>query len=247
MAILIGSLLISMIPSLLIYFWFSRMYKGDKDHTKTCRKLFGKGVLCVFGVLGLDLIFSILWNKTGLSGKYEIIDNLFRCFIINAFVEELVKLLNARSVIKKRMDSVSWLSMTMYTSIVAIGFGLAEDVVYAFSTSPGQILIRGITAGHVAYALITGYFLGKGYKYGEKKYKVIGTVLPWLLHGLYNFGLSENTALGEDLAAVFGILSVLIAVGGAIFIIVMLLKIKKWKDDPVYTEPFPLSQKGEKA
>ncbi|MBR2780275.1 MAG: PrsW family intramembrane metalloprotease [Eubacteriaceae bacterium] len=244
MIVLFGCLIVSMIPSLLIYFWFAHMYKGDTEHTKTCRKLFWKGVLCVLGIFALDLVLSLLWSMTGLSGKSELIDVLFKCFILNAFVEELVKLMNARSVIRKKSGAVSWLSMIMYTTIVAIGFALAEDVVYAFTTSPGQILVRGVTAGHVVYGLISGYFIGKAYKYGEKKYSFIGTIVPWLLHGMYNFGLDSTKAgLGEDLSTAFGMISVTIAAAGVIYIIVMLLKIRKYREDPVYTEPLLLPEK----
>lgn len=246
MVIIIGCLLISMIPSLLIYYWFAHMYRGDTEHTKTCRKLFWKGVLCVFGVLALDLAFTILWDLGGLKGRYVVVDNIFRCFVINAFVEELVKLTNAKKVIKERDMDISWLSFMMYTTIVAIGFGLFEDIVYAFSSNPGQILLRGIN-GHAVYGMITGYLLGKGYKYGEKKYRILGTVIPWLMHGFYNFGLSTNTGMNDDLSTVFMILTVLIAAGGLIYMIVMLLKIRKYREDPVYTEPFQLPENLKKS
>ena len=245
MVILFACLLVSMIPMLLIYYWFAHMYKDDREHTKTCRKLIWKGVLCVLGIFVLDLTFSLLWSASGMAGRNAVVDALFKCFIINAFAEELVKLLNARSVYKKQSGSVSWLSIIIYTSVVAIGFALVEDVVYVFSTSPGQILIRGITAGHLMYGLISGYYIGKGYKYGQKKHIALGMFLPWLLHGMYNFGLSDDLGIGEDLAAVFGITSVLIAALGVIYIIIMLFKIRKWRDDPVYTEPMTLPTRAE--
>lgn len=237
MAIIIICLIVSMIPSLLIYFWFAHMYKGDIEHTKTCRKLFGKGLICVFAIFGLDLIFNIIWNAAGLRGLHEVLDALFKCFIINAFVEEFVKLMYARRVIREQRDTISRLSFIMYTTIVAIGFGLAEDVIYAFGTSPGQILVRGITAGHVFYGLMTGTLLSKGYQTGKKSYRVLGVVLPWFMHGLYNFGLKDLPSLGEPLVSILPMCSLGLAAGGTVYIIVKLLKIRRYRNDPEYIRP----------
>lgn len=55
-----------------------------------------------------------------------------------------------------------------------------------------MMLVRGFTMGHVGYGFIMGWFYGKRLYTGKKKYGVIAVLLPWLLHGIYDFSLTPE-------------------------------------------------------
>ncbi len=64
------------------------------------------------------------------------------------------------------------------------------------------MLVRGITMMHVGFGFITGYFYGKSRYLGNKAIGVVGFVLAWLLHGLYDFTLAEEVLALSDWIAV---------------------------------------------
>ena len=127
-----------------------------------------------------------------------------------AFAEELVKYLAFRRTLKKTDYRVSWLDVTVLMVITGIGFDLIESIIYAIGASVPVVLIRGICIPHAGHGFITGYFYGKGVKNGNPSVKWRGFVLAWLIHGLYDFSLSEAfIAINDNLAAVALSLAVL--------------------------------------
>lgn len=67
--------------------------------------------------------------------------------------------------------------------IVGIGFQIVEDVLYAHSEANiVTALIRALTPFHFTFGLLRQ---GKGN--GKKGYYVLAFVVPFLVHGLYDF------------------------------------------------------------
>ena len=161
----------------------------------------------------------------------SLIDRLFTCFLVNAFVEEICKFLTARKTIRSDADRVSRLDIISYMTISAISFGLLEDVVYMFATSIGQIIVRGVLMGHVPYAMVMGLFYGKAAAENKPVYKVLAILVPVLLHGTYNFCLTDGM---PDITAFIVVTEVL---AETVFMIFMIFFIKKKRNDPVYTCP----------
>ena len=191
MVLSIIALLVSFIPSVLLYIYLRNSRGDDEEYVGFCREAVKRGLLCVVYITLADLIVSLLANFTGINKMSPVIVLAFKCFIINAFVEEGVKYLNARKV----MDSfsrLSWLDCIAIMAIVGLTFGMAEDVVYIFSTNIGQIIVRGILMGHAPYGVFMGYFIGKYLYTNEKSNLLIGLIVPMLVHGLYNFSLGSE-------------------------------------------------------
>lgn len=76
--------------------------------------------------------------------------------------------------------------------IVGTAFGLMEDIPYAIGASPMTMLVRGISMGHVGYGFVMGLFYGKRLYTGKKRYAVIAVLLPWIMHGIYDFSLTPE-------------------------------------------------------
>lgn len=236
MLILILGFVVSLIPSLGVYYLLKNRLKDDPQYREACRGAFTQGVLCIFLILALSLGFSILKAVTGIFKDSPLLLAVFHNFIVLALAEELAKFIVFRKHLEKLDYAYSWLDMIAFMTIIGLAFGLAEDLVYAFGTSPGQMIVRGITAGHLGYGFVMGYFMGKGRKTGNKAWSVLGFVLPWLWHGAYDFGLSEEfLALSEDAA----ILSVGLALLDLVLLIITIVFVLRARKNPKYTDPLP--------
>lgn len=124
-------------------------------------------------------------------------------------------------------------------TLVGIGFGLIEDIPYAIGASPIIMLVRGVTCMHGGDGFIMGYFLGKGKKTGSKVWTVLVVVVPWLLHGAYDFGLSDEfAALGDNAA----FLSVSLAGFAIVTLVVLVVFFIRHKHDERFLEPMTQSE-----
>jgi len=231
MLAIIAAALVSFVPSLLLFYFLRNNRKDDEVYRRDCLSLLGKGVLIAGLVFLLDLLLMIPWTLTGISEKYPIIGQLFKCFIINATVEEFSKFWIARKYIRKDLDKTSRLDVISYLAIAAISFGLFEDVIYTLETNLGQILVRGLLMGHVPYELLMGQLYGKSVAEKKPFCKFLAFFVPILLHGSYNFCLGENL---PDWTAFVVVAEVAVL---TIYMIRMIFFIKKRRNDPSYTCP----------
>ena len=231
MLILVLALIVSFVPSVLMFLFLLNNRKDDEEYQKNCTKLFWKGVPISLLVCLMDLILTLVFSFSGLSEAPELLKDVFKCFVINATVEETCKFLVANKYIKADRERVSRLDVISYLTIAAISFGLVEDIVYMFSTNVGQIIVRGVLMGHVPYELFMGLFYGKGLAENNKGCKILAFVVPILFHGSYNLLLKESM---PDWSAVVVITEVFIEV---IFLVYMIFFIRKKRNDPQYTSP----------
>ncbi len=87
---------------------------------------------------------------------------------------------------------------------------------------------------HGGFGFIEGWFYGKAAYTGKKSYAVIGFLIAWILHGAYDFGLSDEFAeLGEWSAMV----SVSIAALSLVILIVMIIFFARKNKKQQYLEP----------
>jgi RsiW-degrading membrane proteinase PrsW (M82 family) len=221
-------LILSMIPGILVFLWF-RKFKEDEPYKKTCGDILKQGLLSRFVLVACVRLFSILWGLTGFSGKNLYLDEFINGFIKAAFFEELVKMMLTFKIMKKNRIRVSKLDLMVFFCIMGMGFGASEALVYMFNTSPRQILFRGLTLGHGTYGLIMGSFFAKYYESGKESYKYLAFLVPFLIHGFYDFGLSEGVA------DIFGIISVTSVGVLFVYLVVKLIRINKHRNDPEAT------------
>ena len=134
-------------------------------------------------------------------------------FIVLAFAEEIIKFLALRFVLKRKPYAYTWTDVVAFMVIIGTAFGLMEDIPYSIDASPIMMLVRGFTLGHVGYAFIMGWFYGKRLYTGKKSCGVIAVLVPWLIHGLYDFSLTPELMEINDNFAFLGVsLALLVAV-----------------------------------
>ena len=239
MLINIIALIVSYIPAAALFFYLKGLKKDDEAYQKNCLKLLGKGVLSSVGVTLVSGLISLAWHLTGMDKISPLLTAAFKCFVVYAFAEELVKFLNANKTVRENQATVSWLDVMAYMSIVAIGFHIIESLLYFFSTNTIEILVRGITAGHPTYGLLMGYFMGKAGYTGQKKYRVLGLLAPIMLHGLYDFGLAEEFIALNDNLIFFVFIILLITI---CLFFRMIFFIRKVRHEEKYTAPLSRQQ-----
>ena len=203
MIILILALVVSLIPVLLLYWWLRNRVKDEDAYKTACSSALKNGVLCIFPVVLLSAIFNVIIRLTGIRDVHPLLYQGLYKFIVLALAEEIVKYLMFRRTLKKTGYQASWLDVAVLLTIIGIGFDLIESIVYAVGESVPVILVRGICIPHAGYGFLVGYFYGKGVKNGNPATKWTGFVLAWLMHGLYDFSLSDEfQALNDNLAII---------------------------------------------
>lgn len=234
MAVFIIGLIVSTIPSVALYIWLKGL-KSDQLYKDSCKKAFINGLIAVFPVILLSATFAFLKNVL-FANVNPLLYAAVHCFIVLALAEELAKYYMSRKVIDNVLSSISWLDLIIFMGIVGAGFGVAENIPYAIGSGTIAMLIRGLTIGHGVYGMITGYFLGKIMKSGKSSFwqGLLAIVPAWLIHGLYDFGLSKEIEVLGDWTA---IISVSLAAAELIMLIVFILFIRKARNDEKYTAP----------
>ncbi len=231
-------ILASIVPAGLMYLWLCKQNKEEPSYEKTCHKAFINGVLSVFPIMGMDLGLSILATVIGLNKLDPIVQAFYRNFLMFALVEEIGKFMAFRKTLKKAEYLYSRLDVIVFMTIVGAGFGILEDIFYAFATSPGQGLVRGITMMHAVFGFIMGYYYSRGLKSGRKSDFILSFLLPYLYHGFYDFCLSEK--LPE--AFIYDFTAIALAALALVMVPVMVRFFRKSRSKTEYTEPLNLNQ-----
>ncbi|MBQ1318253.1 MAG: PrsW family intramembrane metalloprotease [Solobacterium sp.] len=240
MAVLIIAFLASLIPAAIIYFWLrNHMFRQDQEYKTFCRSSLFKGMLSTFLVILFSGSLSLLGNAVLFRESRGLLYTAYRTFIVLALAEEAAKYITFRKILKKTESPYSALDMISSMVLVALGFEILESGVYALTTSPGQMLVRGVTAMHAGYGFIMGWFMAKSRLTGKKSQAIIGFLIPALLHGAYDFGLSDEFAQLGDATA---ILSVTLAALALVTLIWMFLFTRKARTNPVYTDCLPAEE-----
>lgn len=190
MLLLVGAFIASMIPCVVIFFWLRSLKGMGEGYPGLCNKAALHGVLTVLPVILCSGSLHLLGIITGLAKANPYVYQFYYTFCVLAFSEELCKFLMMRRVIKD--GNYSQLTITIVMALVGLGFEVIEAIPYAIGSGPQPMLMRGLTMMHIAFGFIMGYFYGKSVKEKKKTYAVIGFLLAWGMHGMYDFCISEE-------------------------------------------------------
>ena len=111
-----------------------------------------------------------------------------RCVLCVALVEELCKLCSAR-----RGSESFAMDVGTCCVLAAIGFDLAENIVYSITTTMAVTVVRALksAAGHTLYGAIMGLALARAERARMRggdatAWQVAAVAVPTVLHGLYD-------------------------------------------------------------
>ena len=235
MIIVIGAAVLSLIPSIALYFWMKNKVRKPEDEAfkQTCRTALLNGFLSTVFIVLLSGTFAVTAGLLGIKEGASLPATAYHKFIKLALSEELIKSLMLWKTLKKANYSYTWQDIIIFMVTVSIGFEIMEAVVYAIGEGPIPILIRGILIMHGGFGFIEGWFYGKAKYTKNKAYIAAGFFIAWLLHGAYDFGLNDEfLAMNPNNAY----LSVGIA-GFSLVLLVLLIVFFTRKRKPQYLEP----------
>lgn len=235
MIIVIGAAVLSLIPSIVLYFWMKNKVRKPEDEAfkQTCRTALMNGFLSTVFIVLLSGAFAVVAGLLGIKEGASLPATAYHNFIKLALSEELIKSLMLWKTLKKANYSYTWQDIIIFMVTVSIGFEIMEAIVYAIGEGPIPILIRGILIMHGGFGFIEGWFYGKAMYTKNKAYIAAGFLIAWFLHGAYDFGLNDEfLALNPNNAW----LSVGIA-GFSLVLLVLLIVFFTRKRKPQYLEP----------
>ena len=225
MVVLVLALIASMVPSVIIYLLLRR-------RTREVDKALVWGMLGFLPVVVLALILNIIGNLAGMKSLGPIARSAYTSFILHSFVEELVKYSILILIVRKARTDLSVYDITAIMVVVGLGFGLPEDVLYLIGSDVVQILIRGILVMHGGLAYITGRLYARTVETGKKVHAAIGFIIPFLLHGFYDFGLTPELLEKDDN---YALISVGLAFLDLILMIILIVFFIRARNKEKYT------------
>jgi RsiW-degrading membrane proteinase PrsW (M82 family) len=115
----------------------------------------------------------------------------YHAFIQAGFVEELFKLLVVLILVWRSRHFDERFDGIVYAVFVSMGFALVENIMYVFGGGLVTGLVRIITAvpAHAIFGIAMGYYLGmaKFNPWKRSTYMALAFIIPWLMHGFYDF------------------------------------------------------------
>lgn len=180
-------LLLALAPAIIIMMY---VYFRDK-YEKEPVKLILKGIL-----LGALIIFPVGLVENYLMGYGAGLAKLpkagFDGFIVAAATEEAFKYFVVFILIWRNANFNEKFDGIVYAVSVSLGFAAIENLFYVFSNNSMQVgLLRAFTAvpGHTIFGIVMGFYLGLA-RFSDKgrgKLLLKAFLVPWLLHGIYDF------------------------------------------------------------
>lgn len=188
-------LLLAVAPAIILMMY---VYFRDK-YEKEPIKLILKGIL-----LGAIIIFPV-----GLLGNYvmgfgsglsKIPKAAFDGFIVAGATEEFFKYFVVFILIWRNPNFNEKFDGIVYAVSVSLGFAAIENLFYVFSENSMQVgMLRAFTAvpGHAIFGIVMGFYLGLARFNEQKKGKWLlrAFIVPWLLHGIYDFMIMSGHPL----------------------------------------------------
>ena len=191
MLVFLISVIVSTVPSLLLYRWIVN-YKDNDNYKDLCKRALKLGLFAVIPICLASFILFIIGKISHLEKINIILYRAYYTIIVLAFAEELVKYLCFKRVLKDTKYKYNYFDIVIAMSMVGLGFGIIENITFSINLGIISMIIKGIDLAHLGYGFIVGYFYAKAVKTKNNFYKYLGFTISWLLHGLYDFGLSDE-------------------------------------------------------
>ena len=190
-----------LIPALLpVLFIFLYIYRADKNEREPIRfvlKVMLMGAIfalpCGFIESGMESILQQYYDPETI--KYAFMENTVGV----ALIEELSKWLVFLFFVWKSKDFDHTFDGIVYGASASLGFAAIENVMYVIDYGTGVSISRAIFSipGHTTFGLFMGYYMSLAkMRSVNKKFiglaKIKALLIPTILHGIYDFLLSEQ-------------------------------------------------------
>ena len=183
-----STLLITIVPSILIllYFFLSDKFKEPK------------GSIALVFFLGICICLPAGYINSFMENNFKDIfsERLLFSFLGPAWCEELLKFMILYFIVLKRNEFNERMDGIVYGVAVSLGFATLENYEYVFilaekwEIEPYTMAIwRSYSAVpmHGLNGCIMGFYFGMFAFTANKKYLILCLLIPFVIHGLYNY------------------------------------------------------------
>ena len=183
-----STLLITIVPSILIllYFFLSDKFKEPK------------GTIALVFFLGICICLPAGYINSFMENNFKDVfsERLLFSFLGPAWCEELLKFIILYFIVLKRNEFNERMDGIVYGVSVSLGFATLENYEYVFilaekwEIEPYTMAIwRSYSAVpmHGLNGCIMGFYFGMYAFTANKKYLILCLLIPFVIHGLYNF------------------------------------------------------------
>lgn len=192
---------------LLFVFVYTRQPKGERVSLLTCAIAMLLGAIpCFFLAFFFQILTGVYIGKIGIDPTVVV---LIVNFLIVALSEELLKYIAGTIISKNRCKSrINYITVF---AAVGTGFDIMESSMQM--TDVLSVIVRCVLAIHISLQIVMGAFYSK-----DKK--ILALVVPILIHGVYDYGLSSGfSTLFNNPSADDALIIVGVAVGAFAFLI----------------------------
>ncbi|MBG9590518.1 intramembrane metalloprotease PrsW [Cytobacillus firmus] len=166
--------------ALLSYFYLKDQYESEP--ISMVFKTF------LFGAL---LVFPIMFIQYVLEAEGVLQSSLADAFLSSSMLEEFFKWFILFYTIYQHITFDEPYDGIVYGASVSLGFATAENIFYLIGLGVEHALGRALlpVSSHALFGVIMGYYIGKG-KFSAtstKKWIAFSLLIPFLLHGIYDY------------------------------------------------------------
>ncbi|WP_010530837.1 glutamic-type intramembrane protease PrsW [Lentibacillus jeotgali] len=149
----------------------------------------------LFGAL---LVFPIMFIQYGFSAENLNGSNFVQSFFISGLLEEFFKWFVFIYIIFHHTDFDAHYDGIVYAVSISLGFATVENILYLFTNGIEYAFSRALfpVSSHALFGVMMGYHFGKA-KIGvahKNRHIILALLVPFLLHGSYNYILNTITS-----------------------------------------------------
>jgi protease PrsW len=148
-------------------------------------------------IVGALLVFPIMFIQYALTTENLINNSFIESFVYSAFIEEFFKWFIFMFLIYQHSEFDHHYDGIVYAVSISLGFASVENIFYLLINGIEYAFWRAFfpVSSHALFGIMMGYYFGKA-KMNKSKQKtniVLAIVLPFILHGTYNYILKSFT------------------------------------------------------
>ncbi|AIF43548.1 glutamic-type intramembrane protease PrsW [Virgibacillus sp. SK37] len=142
-------------------------------------------------ILGALLVFPIMFIQHILSTEGISTDPFLQSFFAVALIEEFFKWFIIMYTIYHHSEFDAHYDGIVYAVAVSLGFATVENILFLLTNGIGYAVSRALfpVSSHALFGVIMGYYFGKAkvHTTNKKRNILFAFLIPFLLHGLYNY------------------------------------------------------------
>ncbi|WP_163101018.1 glutamic-type intramembrane protease PrsW [Peribacillus alkalitolerans] len=142
-------------------------------------------------LFGAILVFPIMFIQYVLTSEQIVTNHFINAFLTTSFLEEFFKWFVLIYTIYQHVSFDEPYDGIVYGAAVSLGFATVENILYLFGNGIEFALGRAFlpVSSHALFGVIMGFYLGKGkfQKHRKKLMLSLAFVIPFFLHGVYDY------------------------------------------------------------